>query len=115
VSPGFTAAGAFSAYVSEPIIGGTILFHEIVLMEQPNKTLRSSLRLELSVEPLEKLLDLVPNGTFPLPRRVFPPPASSGQLEHDPDNQVTTYNLTAELGLACACLALLRRGRDRSR
>ena len=45
------------------ILGGTILFHEIVLMEQPNKTLRSSLRLELSIAPLEKLLDLVPNGT----------------------------------------------------
>ena len=39
VSPGFTAAGAFSACVSEPIVGGTIfLFHEIVVVEQPNKT-----------------------------------------------------------------------------
>jgi hypothetical protein len=36
--------------------------HEIGLVEQPNKTLRSSLRLELSIAPLEKLLDLVPNG-----------------------------------------------------
>src|SRR5215813_9953745 len=28
-------------------------------------------------------------------------------LKSDPDNVITTDNLTAELGLACACLALL--------
>jgi len=36
-------------------------------------------------------------------------------FERDPDYQITTYNLTAEFGLACACLALLRPGRDHSR
>jgi hypothetical protein len=46
-----------------PIIHGTILFVKSTLAEQPNETLRSSLRLELSITPLEKLLDLVPNGT----------------------------------------------------
>ena len=30
-------------------LGGTILFHEIGLIEQPNKTLRRSSRLELLV------------------------------------------------------------------
>src|SRR5262245_25552659 len=34
-------------------------------------------------------------------------------LKRDPDNVITTYNLTPELGLACACLALFRRRRNR--
>src|SRR5262249_955 len=34
-------------------------------------------------------------------------------LKRDPDNQITAYNLTAELGLACACVALFPRRRNR--
>ena len=34
--------------------------------------------------------------------------ASFVLLKRDPDNQITTHNLTAELGLALACFALLR-------
>jgi hypothetical protein len=35
-------------------------------------------------------------------------------LKRDPDNVITTYNLTAELGLARACLAVLGQRRNRS-
>ena len=39
------------------------MFHGLDLLEQPYEPLGRSLRLELSIAPLEKLLDLVPNGT----------------------------------------------------
>ena len=48
--------------VSEPIVDGTILFHEVDLLEQPYEPLGRSLGLELSIAPLEKLLDVLPNG-----------------------------------------------------
>jgi hypothetical protein len=48
--------------VSEPIVRRTILVHEIGLLEQLYEPLGRSLRLELSVVPSQKLLDLLPNG-----------------------------------------------------
>jgi hypothetical protein len=44
------------------IVRGTILFHEIGLVEQPYKSLGRSLRLELSVTRSQELLNLLPNG-----------------------------------------------------
>jgi hypothetical protein len=58
-----SVARAFSVCVSEPIVGGTILFHGLDLLEQPYEPLGRSLRLELSIAPLKKLLDVLPNGT----------------------------------------------------
>jgi hypothetical protein len=49
-------------YVSEPIVRGTILVHEIGLLEQVYEPLGRSLRLEISVPPSQKLFDLLPNG-----------------------------------------------------
>jgi hypothetical protein len=48
---------------SQRIVGGTILFHGVDLLEQPYEPFRRSLRLELSIAPLKKLLDVLPNGT----------------------------------------------------
>jgi hypothetical protein len=62
LEPRFQQPGAFSICVSAPIVGGTILFHEVDLLEQPYEPLGRSLGLELSIAPLEKLLDVLPNG-----------------------------------------------------
>ena len=48
--------------LSELVLSGTILFQEIGFAEQLYEPLGRSLRLELSVVPSQKLLDLLPNG-----------------------------------------------------